>query len=141
MSKVWKLLFLVHIHLTGTKDEHTILYCHQVIIITLNFVVSSLNSANDLRDVFSITIVSSPKLGEDTICVNESVSLTCRTDQQVGGDVHITWYWQTLGKNQSKQGRTIAVLASRDEVVYTCKATDNNKVTGEANVTVVANGE
>ena len=81
--------------------------------------------------------MSSPKLGEDTICVNESVKLTCHTDQQVDD---VTWYWQ----NQSKQGSTIAVVATRNEVVYTCKASDSNAVrtlTGEANVTVVANGE
>ena len=135
MSGVWKLVFLVHIHLTGiyTKDE---LRCINVVnYITLNFVVSSFNSANDLRDGLNVTIVSSPKLGEDTICVNQSVSLTCRTGQQMRDDV--TWYWQ----DQSKQGSTIAVVATRNGVVYTCKASDNNNVMGEANVTVVANGE
>ena len=101
----------------------------------INFTVSPFNAAGGFRDSLNVTIVSSPKLGEDTICVNETVNLTCRTDDQVKDG--ITWYWQ----NQSKQGTTIAVQATRDEVIYSCKATDNNGVAGEANVTVVANGE
>ena len=94
----------------------------------------SVAAANDLRGGLNVTIVSSPKLGEDTICVNETVNLTCTTNEQE--KYNITWYWP----DQSKQGATIAVQATRDEVIYTCKASDNNGVAGEANVTVVANG-
>lgn len=101
----------------------------------IDFTVSQFNAADDLRDSLNVTIVSSPKLGEDTICVNETVNLTCLTDDRVKHG--ITWYWQ----NQSKQGTTIAVQTTRDEVIYSCKATDNNGTAGEANVTVVANGE
>ena len=136
MSKVWKLLFLVNVHLTGTKDELWC-YCYQLSPAIISLCIVS-NFADDLRDGLNVTIVSSPKLGEDTICVNNTVNLTCRTDQQVN---EVTWYWQDQSRPRSKQGSTITVLATLNEVVYTCEVSNSSKVMGEANVTVVANGE
>ena len=83
----------------------------------------------------SVTITSSIQLGLDTICINESVTLTCHTDEQV--KVDITWYWS----NQSKQGNSITILATSSNVIYICVASDNNRTIGKANVTVVANGK
>lgn len=68
-----------------------------------------------------------------TVCVNESVNLTCLTDQKVE---IITWYWL----DQSKEGSHITVQATLSDVVYTCKASDINGQMGEANITVGANG-
>ena len=82
-----------------------------------------------------VTITSSLHLGLDTICINESLTLTCHTDEQV--KVDITWYWS----NQSKQGNSITILATPSSITYTCVASDTNRTIGKANVTVVANGK
>ena len=87
----------------------------------------------EFTDELNITIDSSPKLGYGTVCVNESVNLTCLTDQNVE---IITWYWL----DQSKEGSHITVQATLSDVVYTCKASDNNGQMGETNITVGANG-
>jgi len=96
----------------------------------VSFDVTNGSSRKDLN----VTIESSPKLGTDVVCVDQSVNLTCVTDQQVKD---ITWQW--LG--QSEEGSTISVQATRSEVVYTCKVSYNNSQMGEANIIVVANGE
>ena len=81
----------------------------------------------------SITITTSVQLGIDTLCNNETVTLTCHTDQQ---DI-VTWYWS----NQSRHGNNITVLATPYEIIYTCMASDNNGTLQKANITIVANGE
>lgn len=68
------------------------------------------------------------------MCLNESVQLACRTDQQVK---NVTWHWL----NQTEEGSHITVQATLNEVVYTCKASTELGLAGEANITVVANGE
>ena len=85
-------------------------------------------------DDLNVTIVSLPELGVDTVCVNQSVHLSCRTDQQ---DITITWHWL----NQSKEGTTIIAQATPYEVLYTCNASSSSGQMGEARVTVVADGE
>ena len=80
--------------------------------------------------------MSSPKLGVDTVCVNQPVNLTCWTDKQVK-DITITWHWLS----QSKEGTTIIVQATSYEVLYTCNASNICGQIGEAHVTVVADGE
>ena len=80
--------------------------------------------------------MSSPKLGVDTVCVNQSVNLSCHTDQQVK-DITITWHWLS----QSKEGTTIIVQATPYEVLYTCNASNDGGQMGETYVTVVADGE
>ena len=83
----------------------------------------------------NITITSSPKLGADTVlCLNESVTLTCHTDQSVA---NIAWLWS----NQSEHGETITVMAELTEVMYTCIASDDGKYMGQASITITANGE
>ena len=83
----------------------------------------------------SVTITSSLQLGLDTICINESLTLTCHTDEQV--KVDITWYWS----NQSKQGNSITILATSSQIIYICVASSSNGTIGKANVTVIANGK
>lgn len=81
----------------------------------------------------SITITSSVQVGVDTVCNNETVTLTCHTDQQD----NITWYWS----NQSRRGNNITVLATPYKILYTCMASDNNGTSQKANITIIANGE
>ena len=83
----------------------------------------------------AVTIISSPKLGVDTVCDNQDVTLTCHTDQTIGN--MITWYWY----NQSQHGDTITVVATMTEVAYTCVGYNQGKKIGRANVTVRASGE
>ena len=66
--------------------------------------------------------------------VKELINLTCRTDQQVE---NVTWHWL----NQSEEGSHITVRATPNEVVYICEVTSDDGDMGEANITVVANGE
>ena len=83
----------------------------------------------------NITITSSPRLGVGTLCQNDSVTLTCHSDQS---EVNITWRWS----NQSEQGDSITVAAELTQVVYTCIVSDDGgQDIGQANVTVIANGE
>ena len=84
----------------------------------------------------TLYVDSSPKLGKETVCFNESVSLACRTHQQVLLR-DVTWHWL----NQSKEGNNITVQATLNEVVYTCKTSTKHGLSGQANITVVANGE
>ena len=92
-------------------------------------------SANGLRfrGGLNVTIQSSPMLDHEKVCVEELINLTCQTDQQVK---NVTWYWS----DQSEEGSRITVRATPNEVVYICEATSDNGETGEANITVVANG-
>ena len=83
----------------------------------------------------SVTITSSLQLGLDTICINETVTLTCHTDEPA--KVDITWYWS----NQSKLRNSITVLPTFNNTIYICLASDSNRTIGKANVTVVANGK
>ena len=82
----------------------------------------------------NITITSSPRLGVGTLCQNDSVTLTCHSDQP---GAKITWLWS----NQSEQGDIIIVLAELSQVVCTCIVSDDGHFIGQANVTVIANGE
>ena len=50
---------------------------------------------------------------------------------------YVTWRWS----DQSKEGSHIAVRATPNEIVYICEVTSGDGDTGEANITVVANGE
>ena len=86
---------------------------------------------------YTVTIVSSLKLGEETICLNHSVKLTCNADNLDQQKYYITWYWS----DQSKEGATLIVQATQYKVVYTCKVSNNNGLLGEASITVAANGE
>ena len=90
-------------------------------------------SATDFgfRDDLNVTIESSPN---ETVCVEGPVSLTCWTNRQVK---YVTWHWS----DQSKEGSHITVRATPNEVVYICEVTSYDDDTGEANITVVANGE
>ena len=83
----------------------------------------------------SVTITSSIQLGLDTICINESITLTCHTDEQV--KVDIIWYWS----DQSKQGNSITTLATPSNTIYICVVSSNNATIGKANVTVIAKGK
>ena len=82
----------------------------------------------------NVTITSSPRLDFGTLCQNNSVTLTCHTDQS---EANITWHWS----NQSEQGDTITVAAELTKVVYTCLVSDDGHDIGQASVTVIANGE
>ena len=88
-----------------------------------------------MSNTATITITSSPKLGVDTVCDNQDVTLMCHTDQTTGN--MITWYWF----NQSQHGDTITLMATINEVVYTCVAYNQEQETRRANITVRANGE
>ena len=68
------------------------------------------------------------------MCDEELVTLTCRTARKVKD---VIWHWL----DQSKEGSTITIRATPNEVVYTCKTTSDNGEIGEANITIVANGE
>ena len=68
------------------------------------------------------------------VCVEDLINLTCRTDQQVKD---VTWHWS----DQSKEGGHITVRATSNEVVYICEVISDDGDTGEANITIVANGE
>ena len=105
----------------------------QGIVIKIIFISAVISSANDIgfRDDFNVTIESSPN---ETVCVERLVNLTCWTNQPVK---EVTWHWS----DQSKEGSRITVRATPNEVVYICEATSDNGETGEANITVVANGE
>ena len=108
-------------------------YVVMTVLIFNHIAVVLLSAANDLRGDLNITIVSSPKLGVDTVCVNQAVNLSCFTNEQT----NITWLWS----NQSEERSTITVTARQYAVVFTCKASEENGQEGEANVTVIANGE
>ena len=83
----------------------------------------------------SVTITSSLRPGLGTIiCINETVTLTCHTDEPA--KVDFTWYWS----NQSKQGNSITVLPTFSNIMYICVAYSNGTI-GKANVTIVANGK
>ena len=70
-----------------------------------------------------------------TLCQNDSVTLTCHSDQS---GANITWHWS----NQSERGDTITVTAELSQVVYTCIVSDDDgQDIGHASVTVIANGE
>ena len=84
--------------------------------------------------VLSITITSSPQLGVDTVCVNQNVTLMCRTDENACD--MITWYWH----NQSQHGDNITVVTTLNEVVYTCVVSKGGYYL-EKNMTVRASGE
>ena len=79
--------------------------------------------------------MSYPKLGEERLCINQSINLTCYADDQQKH--YITWYWS----DQSKEGATLIVQATPHKVLYTCKVSNNNGLLGEANITVAGNGE
>ena len=83
----------------------------------------------------TVKITSSLQPGLDTICVNETVTLKCHTNEPV--KVDFTWYWS----NQSKQGNSITVLATPSSIIYICVASYSNGTIGKANTTVVANGK
>ena len=83
----------------------------------------------------TVTITSSPKLGVETVCINQDVTLTCHTDQTT--DNMITWYWY----NQSQHGDNITVVATTTGVVYTCVESNNGEALSNFTVTVVANGK
>ena len=82
----------------------------------------------------SVTIASSLQLGLDTVYINETVTLTCHTNEPVK-----VWYWS----NQSKQGNSITctILAKPSSIIYICVATYSNGTIGKANVTVVTNSK
>jgi len=81
-------------------------------------------------------ITSSPRLGVDTVCDNQDVTLMCRTDQRTGN--MITWYWS----NHSQHGDNITVVARMIGMVCTCVVSDKDgHHLGNTSVTVVANGE
>ena len=97
------------------------------------------------------TIASSPRMGVGSLCrhryitpgylgfinlwcQNDCVTLTCNTDQP---EAKIAWHWS----NKSEQGDTITVVADVTKMVCTCIVSDDGKDIGQANVTVIANGE
>ena len=93
--------------------------------------------ASDFQDDMNVTIISLPKLGMDTVCVNQSIHLSCHTDQLVE-DIIFTWFWLIY----TKEGTAVIAQATPNKVLYTCKVFSNNgDLIGEANVTVIANGE
>ena len=97
------------------------------------FLVIKFTVLSGTANLLNVTIESSPKLGYETVCVDESVNLTCLTDQVA----IITWYWL----DQSKSGHFISTQVTLSDVVYTCKACLNDGQMGEVNITVAANGE
>jgi len=128
----WKLIIIkVLINLAGMNIR---IMFNIMTALPLSLPVSFNDTNGSGRKDLNVTIESSPKLGTDVVCVDQSVNLTCVTDQQVKD---ITWQWL----DQSEEGSTISVQATQSEVVYTCKASYNSSQIGEANITVVANGE
>jgi len=82
----------------------------------------------------NVTITSSPRLGVDTVCDNQDVTLMCHTDQTT--DNMITWYWS----NHSQHGDTITVSATMTEVLYTCVVSNTEEDFNNATIIVTANG-
>ena len=82
----------------------------------------------------NITITSSPRLGVDTVCDNQEVTLMCHSDQTIGD--MITWHWS----NHSQHGDTITVVASMTGIEYTCVVSNIDEQQSK-NIIVVANGK
>ena len=81
-----------------------------------------------------IKITSSLQPGVDMICINETLTLACHTDQP---SKDVTWHW---ANNQSHKGNNITVHATPYETIFTCVVSDNNGTYNKANITVIANG-
>jgi len=69
------------------------------------------------------------------VCDNQTVTLTCHTDQTTGN--MITWYWY----NQSRYGDTLKVVATMTGVVYSCIIFNDGRNIGTASITLKANGK
>lgn len=82
-----------------------------------------------------VTITSDPP--DNTLCVNETVSLTC----QVSNAAQPTYKWSSTKFNISDHSNSIKVIATDVPVQYYCNVFDaSTNESGEAGITIYGKG-
>lgn len=101
-----------------------------LVFIVLNFVAQS-------NKFLEVVIISNPPIN-DTLCVNDTVMLTC----QASSATQPTYKWFSDKFNISDHASSIKVIATKDPVEYYCTVFDVvTSRSGEGNITVNGYGK